>query len=240
MRTTTLPSMLEILARNNSFRNKSVKLYELGRTYFPRSDGLADEPKVLSLGAYGPGYDFFSLKGAVETILTGFRVPDVRFAAEKENPSYHPGRCARVYSGKTLLGVLGQLHPSVAANYELDEAYAAELSFDALYACRGPEAAYKPLPRFPAVTRDIAVVCGKKTPVAALEECIRKGGEGLLQSVSLFDVYAGPGIPEDKKSVAFNLEFRSDERSLTAAEADADVASILDRLKRDLGAVLRS
>ena len=242
MRTTTLPSMLEILTRNYNFRNKSAKLYELGRTYFAKNDGsgMANEPKVLSLGAYGADMDFFALKGAVETILAGLRITGVTYVAESGNPSYHPGRCAKVYCGETLLGILGQIHPHVAENYGVDcELYAAELSFDALYASMGGKAVYQPLPKFPAVTRDIAVVCDAAVTVGALEDCIRRGAHGLLKSVTLFDIYTGTGIPAGKKSVAFNLELRSDERSLTAEEADADVKSILDLLGTELGAVLR-
>jgi phenylalanyl-tRNA synthetase beta chain len=242
MRTTTLPSMLEILTRNYNYRNKAVKLYELGRTYFAKNDGsgLADEPKVLSLGAYGPDMDFFALKGAVETVLEGLRITGVRYETEKANPSYHPGRCAKVYRGGTLLGVLGQIHPHVAANYGVDaELFAAELRFDALYASMGATPVYQPLPKFPAVTRDIAVVCAESITVGALEDCIRRGAKGLLKEVSLFDIYRGKGIGDGKKSVAFNLVLRSDDRNLTAEEADADVKSILDLLKRELDAVLR-
>ncbi|WP_308856951.1 phenylalanine--tRNA ligase subunit beta [uncultured Oscillibacter sp.] len=242
MRTTTLPSMLEILSRNDHYRNKAVRLYELGRTYFAKNDGsgMADEPKVLSLGAYGDGCDFFTMKGSVETVLEGLRISDVRWEAETSNPSYHPGRCAKVYAGDTLLGVVGQIHPSVAEHYDVDcELYAAELSFDALFASMGGRPVYQPLPKFPAVTRDIAVVCDKDVTVGALEACIRQGAKGLLKDVSLFDIYTGTGVPEGKKSVAFNLTLRSDDRSLTAEEADADVASILALLKSQLGAVLR-
>lgn len=240
MRTTTLPSMLEILTRNYNVRNKSARLYELGRVYFKRADGLADEPKVLSLGAYGDGMDFYSIKGAVETILEGLRIGHVSYEAERGNPSYHPGRCAKIFQDGKLLGVLGQIHPNVAANYGVDvELYTAELDFEALYAARSPLPVYQPLPRFPAVTRDIAVVCNKEITVAALEECIRRGALGLLKDVSLFDIYTGPGIAPDKKSVAFNLQLRADDRNLTAEEADADVRSILELLGSELGAVLR-
>ena len=240
MRTTTLPSMLEILTRNYNFRNKSAKLYELGRVYFKRADGLADEPKVLTLGAYGGGMDFFALKGAVEAVLKQLRIENVRFLADTENPSYHPGRCAKVYCGDRLLGTLGQVHPHVAGNYGVDtELYAAELRFDALYESKGAQPVYQPLPKFPAVTRDIAVVCDKAVTVGELEDAIRKGAKGLLKDVALFDIYTGVGIAPGKKSVAFNLTLRSDDRSLTAEEADADVKSILTALEQECGAILR-
>ena len=240
MRTTVLPSMLEILTRNYNFRNKSAKLYELGRVYFKRADGLADEPKVLTLGAYGDGMDFFTLKGAVEAVLKQLRIENVRFLADSENPSYHPGRCAKVFSGDRLLGVLGQIHPHVADNYGVDaELYAAELRFDALYESKGSQPLYQPLPKFPAVTRDIAVVCDASVTVGELEDAIRKGAKGLLKDAALFDIYTGTGIAPGKKSVAFNLTLRADDRSLTAEEADADVKSILTALEQECGAVLR-
>ena len=239
MRTTTLPSMLEILARNYNFRNKSARLYELGRIYLPRADGLADEPKVLSLGAYGD-IDFFGLKGVVEALLHSIRVGGVSYQACRDNASYHPGRCATVCVGGEQIGVLGQIHPTVCANYGVDTAlYCAELSFEALMRFQGPEPEYVPLPKFPSVARDIAVVCDASIPVATLENCISRGAKGLLKEVELFDIYTGAPIPAGKKSVAFNLTLRSDERSLTAAEADEDVKSVLELLQKELGAVLR-
>ena len=240
MRTTILPSMLEIIARNHSYRNKSARLYELGKIYLPREDGLADEPKYLSLGVYGDGVDFFSFKGGIETLLHELRITDVKYVACTDNDSYHPGRCAKVYAGETYLGVFGQIHPLVAANYGMDtEVYTAELSFDAMYEKRGDIPVYQPLPKFPAVTRDIAVVCDEAVTVGALEESIRRGAKGLLKDVSLFDIYRGPGVAGGKKSVAFNLVLRADDRSLTGEEADEDVQSILAALKADHNAVLR-
>lgn len=240
MRTTILPSMLEIIARNHSYRNKSARLYELGKIYLPREDGLADEPKYLSLGAYGDGVDFFSFKSSIETLLHELRITDVKYVACTDNDSYHPGRCAKVYAGETYLGVFGQIHPLVAANYGMDtEVYTAELSFDAMYEKRGDIPVYQPLPKFPAVTRDIAVVCDEAVTVGALEESIRRGAKGLLKDVSLFDIYRGPGVAIGKKSVAFNLVLRADDRSLTGEEADEDVQSILAALKADHNAVLR-
>ena len=241
MRTTVLPSMLEILTRNYNYRNKSAKLYEIGRTYgLGGEQGLAIERKVLSIGAYGPDMDFFSLKGVIEAALSEIRATDVRFEACSDNPSYHPGRSAKVYCGDAYLGVFGQIHPLVSKNYDVDAAfYCAELSFDALFAARGADPVYQPLPKFPAVTRDIAVVCDKTIPVGALEDSIRRGAKGLLKEVTLFDIYTGTGIPEGKKSVAFNLTLRADDRNLTAQEADEDVKSILSVLEAEHQAVLR-
>ncbi len=241
MRTTVLPSMLEILTRNYNYRNKTAKLYEVGKIYLPgNGDGLATESKILSIGAYGADMDFFALKGLVEAICQDLRAKDIRFEACTNNPSYHPGRCATVWSENACLGVFGQIHPLVARNYDVDgEFYCAELSFDELMNSKGADAEYTPLPKFPAVTRDIAVVCDEAVTVGALEECIRRGAKGLLKEVSLLDIYRGKGVDEGKKSVAFNLVLRADDRSLTAEEADEDVKSILNLLATELNAVLR-
>ena len=244
MRTTTLPSMLEILTRNWNYRNKSARLYEVGRIYLSGGeDGLANETKVLTLGAYGEDMDFYTMKGAIEAILKDIRAKDVHFEGPSGAPSdasYHPGRCATVWSGSDCIGVFGQIHPLVARNYGVDgELYCAELSFDELMNAKGPDPLYAPLPRFPAVTRDIAVVCGRDVTVGTLEKCITRAGGKLLREVSLFDIYQGQGIPEDKKSVAFNLVLRSDEGTITAAQADEEVRDILAALESELGAVLR-
>ena len=241
MRTTTLPSMLEILTRNYNFRNKAAKLYEVGRIYLPGGEnGLAREPKVLTLGAYGEDVSFYAMKGVVEAILAQLRTENVEFRTVNDNPSYHPGRCAGVWADGSCIGVFGQIHPLTARNYGVDaELYCAELSFDALSQARGGAPVYQPLPKFPSVTRDIAVVCDEAVTVGQLEAAIRKGARGLLKEVSLFDIYRGVGIQSGKKSVAFNLILRADDRSLTSEEADEDVKSILAALEQDCGAVLR-
>ncbi|MCQ2452558.1 MAG: phenylalanine--tRNA ligase subunit beta [Oscillospiraceae bacterium] len=240
MRTTILPSMLEILARNYNFRNKSAKLYEIGKVYFKRPDGMANEPKMVSIGAYGDDMNFYKLKGVVETLLSNLRITKARYVPEKQDPSYHPGRCAKVYSGQTLLGTIGQIHPSVAENYGVDcELYSAVLSFDALREAQGPEAKFTALPKYPAVTRDIAVVCDDAITVAQLEECIAEAGGSILRDIKLFDIYRGNPIAAGKKSCAFSLTLRSDEKTLTDAESDAEVSAVLAALESKLGAVIR-
>ncbi len=241
MRTTTLPSMLDILARNYNYRNKDVRLYELGRIYLPGGEnGLAKENKALTLGAYGESFGFYNLKGVVEAIVKEIRMEDVEFVPCSDNPSYHPGRCAHIYACDHCVGVMGQIHPNVSKAFGVDgELYCAELSFNELMSTRGADAEYVPLPKFPSVTRDIAVVCDEAVTVGALEKAIRRGAKGLLKEVSLFDIYRGKGIDEGKKSVAFNLVLRADDRSLTSEEADEDVKSILEALEQECGAKLR-
>jgi phenylalanyl-tRNA synthetase beta subunit len=152
----------------------------------------------------------------------------------------YPGRCALVSAGEIPLGILGQVHPLAAQNFGMDcPVYAAQLDFNAVLAARSPESLYQPLPRYPSVARDIAVVCDAAIPVAVLEDCISRGASGLVKNVELFDIYTGAPIPEGKKSVAFSLLLRADDRTLTDKEADDDVKAILALLKSELGAVLR-
>lgn len=240
MRTTILPSMLEILTRNYNYRNKSAALYEIGRIYLKRDDGLADEPKIVSMGAYGPETNFFRIKGWVEELCSGLGIDKLHFAAERENQSYHPGRCAKVWCGETYIGILGQIHPAVAANYGVDaEMYCAELSFDALHSLRGGIPVYKPLPRFPAVTRDIAVVCGAEIPVGDMVDHIMAEGGQYLKGCRIFDVYTGHHIAEGKKSVAFSLTMRADDQTLTDDHAEETVKKVLAALERKFGASIR-
>ncbi len=240
MRTTILPSMLEILTRNYNYRNKAAALYEIGRIYRKRPDGMADEPKIVSLGGYGEKMDFFTLKGWVEKLLKELGTARPRFVAEKDNPAYHPGRCAKLFVGDTEIGVLGQIHPLVAANYGVDAAfYCAELRFDALDAVKGALPVYRPLPRFPSVTRDIAVVCRADIPAGELIDCILANGGKYLKDCAVFDVYTGSHVLPGMKSVAFSLTMRSDEQTLTVEHAEETVSAVLGALEKNFGAVIR-
>ena len=241
MRTTILPSMLEILTRNYNYRNKEARLYEIGRTYHKRADGLADEPKTVSLGAYGPEMSFFVLKGWVEALLESLDIPRARFVQETSNPSYHPGRCATVWVGDTCLGTLGQIHPRVMRNYGVDaaEVFCAQISFEALFRLQGGTPVFHPLPRFPAVTRDIAVTCDLTIPVGDMEEVIRERGGEYLEDVSVFDVYTGSHIIQGKKSVAFSLTMRAEDQTLTDDHAEQIVGAVLKGLKEKFGAEIR-
>lgn len=241
MRTVALPSMLAILARNNAYHNDAVKLYELAKVYLPKpGQTLPDEPKHLVLGTYGEHEDFFKMKGEIEAFLRGMNVPEARYTAEKHDPTFHPGRCARVSVGGVDLGCFGQIHPLVARSYGIDgEIFAAELNFTALLSLQLPEKTYTPLPKYPAVTRDIAVVCDEAVTVAALSDCIRAAGGKLLRSVELFDIYRGKGIASGAKSAAFRLTLRADDRTLTDADSDGVVSAVLAALEKELNAKLR-
>ena len=241
MRTTALPSMLDILARNSANHNKAAKLYELAKVYLPvEGQVLPQEPKYLMLGTYGAGEDFFSLKGELDAVLEALRLPAAQYTADTANPSYHPGRCARITIGGEDVGCMGQIHPLVAGNYGMDcEVYCAEIRFDKLLALQLPEATYVPLPKYPAVTRDLAILCREEVTVGEAEAVITQAAGKLLRNIRLFDVYRGTGVPEGKKSLAFSLELRADDRTLTDTDSETVTKNVLSALESQLGAVLR-
>ena len=241
MRTVVLPSMLEILSRNNAYHNKAAKLYELAKIYLPvEGEKLPAEPKIMVLGTYGAGESFFTLKGEVEAILSGLRAKKTSYTAISTNPSYHPGRCASISVDGVEVGVMGQIHPIVAKNYGIDtEVYCAEINFTKLFDLRLPEATYVPLPKYPSVSRDLALICDEAVTVAQAQEVIAASAGKLLRGIRLFDIYRGTGVPEGKKSMAFSLELRADDRTLTDADSEGVISKILSAVREKLGATLR-
>ena len=241
MRTIALPSMLEILSRNNAYHNKSVKLYELAKIYLPvDGEPLPQEPKMLLLGSYGAGESFFRLKGEIEAIFAGLRLEKAEYEACRDNPSYHPGRCANILVGGEQIGVMGQVHPLAARNYGLDtDVYCAEINFTRLMHYQLPDPVYTPLPKYPAVSRDLALVCDEHVTVSQVEKVITAAAGKLLRDVKLFDIYRGTGVPDGKKSLAFSLELRADDRTLTDSDSESVMKDILTALSEKLGAVLR-
>ncbi len=241
MRTIALPSMLEILGRNNAYHNKAAKLYEVAKIYLPKEgQALPEEPKMLLLGSYGEGETFFKLKGEIEAIFAGLRLKKASYAAVKDNPSYHPGRCASISIDGVEVGVMGQVHPLAAKNYGIDtEVYCAEISFTKLMTMLLPDATYTPLPKYPTVSRDLALICQEDVTVAQVEDVIAASAGKLLRKIQLFDIYRGVGVPEGKKSMAFSLELRADDRTLTDADSEGVVNKVLAALKDKLDASLR-
>ena len=241
MRTVILPSMLDILSRNFAFKNKGVKLYEIGKIYLPvEGEKLPNEPKRMIFGTYGEHENFFTLKGEVDALLEQLIVHPATYVADTKNPSYHPGRCADIMIDGKKLGVIGQIHPLVAEGYGISgEVYVAELDFTGLQSALAPERVFHSLPKFPTVSRDLALVCDEAMTVGMLEACIKKAGGKLLRSIQLFDIYRGPGIAPGKKSVAFSLELRADDRTLTDEDTTGVTNVVLEKLKNDLGVTLR-
>lgn len=246
MRTTLLPSMCEVLARNYNNRNASACLFEIGSEYLPCGKELPEEPVRLSVGMYGGNCDFYDIKGIVDAMLKNVGVENFEYTActdtavFAEASSFHPGRCAVITKDGKAIGIVGELHPEVLENYGIGvKAYAAKLNVTELLDMATAVKTYKPLPKFPATTRDLAIVCDESLPVAELEKAIKKAVGNILETVTLFDVYQGKQIAAGKKSVAYAISMRSHEGTLTDEQADAAVKRVLKELAA-LGAELRA
>ncbi len=243
MRTTSIPSMLEVLNKNSNLKNEEAMLYEVATIYIPNEDKtkLPSEPKEISIGMYG-GVDFYDLKGVIEGLFNACGINDFEVKAKTNDPTFHPGRCAEIYvNGDTCLGIFGEIHPNVANNYSFNKrVYIAKLDFEAMFDNHVSEAKYKPLPKFPALTRDFSFVCDESLEVGTIEKTIKKSGVKLLESVKLFDIYRGTQVGENKKSVSFSVSLRASDRTLNDEEADSAVKKILKTLERELGITLRA
>ncbi|MBQ8848846.1 MAG: phenylalanine--tRNA ligase subunit beta [Clostridia bacterium] len=241
MRTLSLPSMLEVIARNYNFNNENVRLFEIATVYIPTGiDTLPNENKVVSVGMYGD-CDFFVLKGVCENVLKVAGIDNYTIRSEANDPSYHPGRCARIYVGGKQVGILGQVHPLVMQNYGVDcDVYAAELDFEAIFSMMATEKLYTPLPKFPATTRDFSFVCDEDIEVGVIEEEMSKAGGKLVESVALFDIYRGPQVGENKKSVSIRVTLRASDRTLTVEEAEKISTKILTALNKAFNITLRA
>ena len=225
----------------NSMDKVFAKIAESLALYLP-VDGkaLPEEPKILVLGAYGATNTFFTLKGELEAIFTGLRIKNARYAAVNDNPTYHPGRCAKVSIDGVDVGYIGQIHPITAKYYNMDcEVYCAEINFGTLFEMQLPDAVYTPLPKYPSLSRDLAPVCEESITVAQAEDVIKSAAGKLLRNVRLFDVYRGIGVQDGKKSLAFSLELRADDRTLTDTDSEEIMSKVLTALQKELGATLR-
>ena len=242
MRTTCVPSMLEVIARNYNNRNLAGRLYEMGKVYLPKEtpDILPDERAVAVVGTFGDKEDFFALKGILNEAFEKLGVLGVEYSALRTDPAFHPGRCAEITVGEKKIGVIGEISPAVLENYGIGtRAYVASVDIADIFANRIIDKKFQPTPRFPASTRDLAIICDDEIPAASLEKAIRAGAGKILEKVELFDVYKGASVAPGKKSVAYSMTLRAPDRTLTVEECDRAVAKVLKELEK-LGAKLRA
>ena len=240
MRTTLIPSVMSTLALNHARRNDSAKIYELANVYIPvEGEKLPDEHKNITIGMYG-GCDFYDMKGIVEELIDALKIKDADYVPEIENTTFHPGRCANLVKDGKKIGVFGEVHPTVSKNFGMDtRVYICELDLNTLISFYSDSVKYKQLPKYPAVSRDIAMLIDDNINVSKIEKIIKKNAGNILEGYTLFDVYKGSQIPEGKKSVAYSVTFRADDRTLTDDEISAVFDKILAGLKEQLGAELR-
>ena len=240
MRTQLLPSVLESLSHNYSHRISECALFENAPVYLKRGEELPDEPVRIAIAMYGPEVDFYTVKGICEALFGYLGITDVKYVATSDQPMYHPGRCAIVKRGDLTLGVLGGLHPETLENFEFDTpVYAAELDFEALFEARSTERRYIPLPKFPAVTRDLAFVCDEAIESQSIADIIAEACGKLLEGVKLFDVYRSVQLGEGKKSLAFALTLRASDRTLADTEVDEVITRAVTKVREKLGIEMR-
>lgn len=233
MRTTALPSMLETLSRNFNNKNEQVKFFEIVREYINNGEMLPEEKNKVIAGMYGKNIDFFTAKGYVEDLLDALNIKEYRFSAVSDKVSYHPGRCAQINCRGEVIGIIGEVHPIVAKNYNISERIISfTIDIDKAFNFSKNEKKYKPIAKFPSVNRDLALLCDKNLPVASIQDIIIKSAGNILEKINIFDVYTGEQVPDDKKSVAFSLIFRSESSTLKEDDVSKVIKNITSALEK--------
>lgn len=243
MRTTTIPAMLTSLSTNYSRRVKQAKLFEFAYVYLPdqsAKDNLPVQKRILTMGMYG-NVDFYDLKGIVEMLMTSLRIKeDYKLEKCADNPVFHPGRTGTVLINGKKIGTIGEVHPEVVENYDLPErVYIGVIEVEHLIENAMMYSKYTPLPKFPPVERDIALIVRDSVSVKSIEDVIRVKSGGILEDMDLFDIYKGKQIPDGYKSVAYSITFRAGDRTLTDEEVNSVMDGIIAALHNELGARLR-
>jgi phenylalanyl-tRNA synthetase beta chain len=241
MRTTILPNIMDVISRNYNRKIEEGQFFELSKVYLaetlPLTD-LAEERETLTIGMYG-NVDFFDLKGVVENLLEELNIKNYRILSSNSD-SFHPGRTAELIINNKRIGLLGELHPDVLDNYDVPvRVYAAELNFDEIMNQSNPEIKYSPLPKYPSVSRDIAVVVDEEISAGQIEEIIKNKGGKTVEDVKLFDIYRGSQIEKGYKSMAYAITYRSEEKTLTEEDVSKVHNKILNSLASQVGAILR-
>ncbi|PLX98936.1 MAG: phenylalanine--tRNA ligase subunit beta [Desulfuromonas sp.] len=252
MRTSLLPSLLENVVRNHSYRSLDLSLFEIRPVFRPvENEELPYEPTFISgvmsgrrepfgWSQVGDAFDFYDLKGIVESLLAAARIEDISWRVDQSEPYLHPGKSCSVYSAEIRLGVLGEIHPNVLDNYDLKDAvYAFELDVEELIKASTGRISFSQISRFPDVFRDSAFLFDDEISAEKILTTINSARGKLVESVNLFDVYRGKGVPEDKKSIAIRVRYRSSERTLTDEEINKAHNRIVKTIEKQLGAQLR-
>ncbi len=241
MRTALLPSVMESLSKNYNNGAKNACLFETSTVFIPNEDStkLPSEPMVTAIAAYG--IDFYDIKGTIEEILYDAGINDIKFKSCQTNLTFHPGRCAEVFTNNILIGILGELHPITAQNYNIDNerVYAAVIDTEKIFKLSSFTKTYKPLPKYPSVTRDLAFICDESLEAGNIEELIYEIS-GIIKSINVFDVYRGVNLPQDKKSIALSITLQSDENTLTDEDINKIMAQIIEAAKQKYNITLRS
>jgi phenylalanyl-tRNA synthetase beta chain len=250
MRRSVLSSVLEVVEHNARLR-ESLAFFEIGQVFIPQGDGLPLEPRRLAFAVTGRRYepawdskvgvrlDFYDLKGIVEALMSALHL-NVSYAPA-EHPSFHPGKCAAVMLAEVPLGVFGELHPAVQANYDfVSPVLAADFDLEAILASIPAGFDSRPVPEFPPVLEDIAVIVDEALPADRVEALIRQTGGKMLADVKLFDVFHGAQVGAGKKSLAYSLTYQSFDKTLTDADAAQVRNKIVKRLEQEFDARLRS
>lgn len=243
MRTTLIPNMLDLLSRNYNRGIKQCLFYEIGNIFIPKElpvTRLPDEKKVISFGVYGEK-DFYYLKEVIDKTLDKLGIKGAEYIKEKDLDTFHPGRTAKIILNGKDLGVIGEIHPDVSENYEIkDKVYIGWVDFEKIIKETNLDIKFKSLPKYPSINRDIALILNRDIPVGDIEKLIKKHGEELIEKIELFDVYTGDQIPEEMKSVAYSITYRSSDRTLIDKEVSDIQNAIIDDLKQAYDAELRS
>lgn len=239
MRTTLLPNMLDVISRNNSRKVEEFAGFEVGNTFMPIDDIMPMEKKSICIGLYG-NVDFFNLKGVIEELFNNIGFDNYEIIPEKNHPTFHPGRCANIVYNSNTIGTFGELHPAVLDNYDINKkVYCAEIDFELLLMFARDTKSYRPLPKYPSINRDIALLVKDEVFVKDIEDIIKENSKGLVESFKLFDVYKGSQIEKGYKSIAYSIVYRSEEKTLTDEEVTLVHENIVNQLNEKLNATLR-
>ena len=245
MRPSTIPSMLQILSVNTNRKNQNVKLFDISRNYKNTQNQVENgeipvQEDILTIGMYGEDVDFYVLKGIIENVFESISVNKYDVQKERENGSYHPGRCANIKIGIDVVATFGEVHPEVLENYEIEKrAYLAEVNITKLVKYSRESKKYMEIPKYPAVERDIAIVVDEGVEVGQIEKLITKKARKLLESLKLFDIYRDSKIGVGKKSVAYSLIFRDKNRTLDDEQVNKVMDEIILQLEKEFNAELR-